>query len=893
MRARLLAASFLVSALACAAQPALAAEKSPEVAAVEALGPVPAGRLSNAVVPSAYRLDLSIDPSQETYSGRASIDVTIASPATYIDLHGLNFTMLSSTATIGGKTYAGRWTQLDDTGVGRLVFDEQLPAGKAVLDFSYTHGFNEGPAGIFRTKVGDDWFAWTQFESIDARQAFPSFDEPGFKLPFTVTLRTPRGHVAVANTPEVSSSTDGEWDVHHYAPTKPLPTYLVAFMVGPFKTAEGTIPATPERPAPLAQRIVTTPQNAGQSAFALDATAKIVPLLERYFGIPYPYEKLDQITSPIMPGAMENAGAILYADRIIMLDESAPVSDKRLAGMVMAHELGHQWFGNLVTPAWWDDLWLNESFANWVGYYVADQWRPELRVWEGALGEGFEAMDTDALVAGRPIREPILTNGQIDAAFDSITYGKGGHVIAMIAAFMGEDKFRAGVRQHLTSHAFGNATGDDFFGALAGAAGDPRIVSAMKGFVEQQGVPLVTIAGGDGNYTVSQSRYVRFGSEAPQVQWQVPLCMRHVGPEAAQRNCQLLANPSMPFALPGEGALLPNAGGTGYYRFELPPAEWDRLIATADTLKGGEAQAVADSLRASFLARRATPRQLIALTCKLATNPDSYAFAEAGPTLALLDMGGLLEGRSEVAFRKLVSRLYTKQFKQIGFDPRRGAYEGADPEVSERRDRMVSRMAFMARDAGVRSVLLKAVQRYLGGDEDALDPAFLSDALKIYVEQGDLARVKDLAERGLSSQDPTFRPAALGALAQKGDRAIAEWLLDGFADKRLRPTERLRLITGILRQEQTRDFGAEWLRANYSKLAQQLGSGLVTNAVPGMLSSFCSASRAGEFEAQFGPIVAGTPAQLPFARTMEEVRDCDALVAARGDAVRSALIYAK
>ncbi|OJW75228.1 MAG: hypothetical protein BGO57_09100 [Sphingomonadales bacterium 63-6] len=898
MRARLLAASFLVSALACAAQPALAQDKTEDVAAVEALGPVPAGRLSDAVVPSAYRLDLTIDPSSETYSGRSSIDVTIARPATYIDLHGLGLVMEAATATVGGKTYQGRWTQLDETGVGRLVFAEQLPAGKAVLDFAYSHPFNEGPAGIFRTKVGDQWFAWTQFESIDARQAFPSFDEPGFKVPFTTTLRTPRGLVAVTNTPEVSSTTEGQWDVHYYATTKPLPTYLVAFMVGPFSVAEGTIPATPERPAPLAQRIITTPQNAGQSAFPLDATARIVPLLEGYFGIPYPFEKLDQITSPIMPGAMENAGAVLYADRIIMLDEGAPVSAKRVGGMVMAHELGHQWFGDLVTPAWWDDLWLNESFANWVGYYIADKWRPDLRVWEGALGEGFEAMDTDALVAGRPIREPILANGQIDAAFDSITYGKGGHVIAMFAAFMGEEKFRAGVHRHLSGHAFGNATGDDFFGALAGAAGDPRIVPAMKSFVEQQGVPLVTVKGADGNYKVSQSRYVRFGSRGPNVEWQVPLCMRRVGPAAEtgvaqDRHCELLAGDNMPFTLQGEGALLPNAGGTGYYRFELPTAEWDRLIATADRLKGGEAQAVADSLRASFLAGRAQPGQLIALTRKLAANPDSYAFAEAGSTLALLDMGGMLQGKSETAFRNLVNRLYGKQLKDMGFDPRRGAYAGADPEQSEMRDRLVSRMAFQAHDAGIRAALLKGALDYLGGDQDALDPAFLSDGLNIYIEQGDLARVKDLANRALESQDPVFRPAALSALTQKGDRKIAQWLLNEFSDPRLRPTERLRLVGNVLRHEQTRDFGADWLHTNYSKLVEQMGGIFVTQSLPGMLSGFCSAKRAAEFEGQFSDLVAGTPAQLPFARTMEEVRDCDALVAARGAAARKAVLTAK
>ncbi len=890
MRRKTLALSLFVSSLALAATPALAESAAPATAAIEALGPVPKGKLTDAVVPSAYRLDLYLDPSLERYSGRAQIDVTLTRPATYIDLHGLDLTMQSATATIGGKSYDGHWTQLDEFGVGRLVFDEELPAGKAMLDFTYDHAFNQGPAGLFRTKVGDQWFAWTQFESIDARQAFPSFDEPGFKVPFTVTLRTRPGEVAIANTPEVFSSQEGGWVVHHFAPTKPLPTYLVAFMVGPFATADGTIPATPERAQPLPQRIVTAPQNAGDTAFALDATAKIIALEESYFGIPYPYPKLDQITSPIMPGAMENAGAILYQDRIILLDDAASTGRKRSAGMVMAHEIGHQWFGDLVTPAWWDDIWLNESFANWVGYYIADQWRPDLHVWEGALGEGFEAMDTDALIAGRPIRQPIVDNGQIDAAFDSITYGKGGHVIAMIAAYMGADKFRQGVHNHLMAHAYGNATGDDFFGALAKAAGDPRIVTAMKSFVEQQGVPLVTVSGSGGTYQVSQSRYVRLGSVAPDVRWTIPLCMRR----AEARSCLLLDEKPVPVTLGGSGPLLPNAGGTGYYRFELPKPDWDALIAQADTLRGGEAQAVADSLRASFLAGRASSEQLIALTRKLAANPDSYAFDEAGAVLGLLDEGDLLEdgGATEAAYRGLVGRIYTPQLEEMGFNPARGAYSGADPEMTERRNRLVSRLAFAARDKAVRARLLKAAGAYLGGDEAALDPAFLGNALDVYIEEGDLARVKDLAQRALASQDPLFRPAALGALAEKGDPAIAHWLLDGLQDDRLRQTERLRLIGGVIGKPQTRELGLQWLKANYSSLTKNMGGIFLANALPNMLTGFCSAKRADQFAADFGDLVAGTPGELSFDRAMEEIRDCAVLVDARGKAMRAAVLAA-
>jgi len=873
-------------ALALLAAPAFAEQAAPDAAGVAALAPVPEGRLGDAVAPSAYRLDLYVDPALAAYSGRAQIDVTIAKPTRFIDMHGLGLEMQSATAVIGGMAHAGRWTQLDETGVARLVFDEELPAGRATLDFAYSHPFNEGPAGLFRTRVGNDWFAWTQFESIDARQAFPSFDQPGFKVPFTVTLRTRPGQVAITNTPEVSSTQEDGWEVHRYAQTKPLPTYLVAFMVGPFALAEGTIPATPERPVALAQRVVTTPQNAGDTAFALDATTKIIPLLERYFGISYPYEKLDQITSPIMPGAMENAGAVLYGDDIVLLDEKASTERKRNAGMVMAHELGHQWFGDLVTPEWWDDIWLNESFANWIGYYVADQWRPDLRVWEGALGEGFEAMDTDALVVGRPIRQPILANGQIDAAFDSITYGKGGQVVAMIAAFMGEETFREGVRGHLRAHAFGNATGDDFFAALAGAAGDPRIVDAMKGFVEQQGVPLVTVSGAGGTYRVEQSRYVRLGSSAPATSWLIPLCMSR----GEARKCALLDGKGAPFTLEGTGPLLPNAGGTGYYRFELPRAEWDALIATADRLKGGEAQAVADSLRASFLAGRAGPAQLIALARKLADNPDSYAFAETDKMLDALDLGDVLGGESEAAYRGLVDRLYASRLAAAGFDPARDAYAGADPEETARRGQLVRSLAATAKDAGVRRKLLDAAQAYLAGNEAALDPAFLRPALAVYVEEGDLARVKDLAGRALASQDPQFRPAALAALAKKDDAAVADWLLNGLKDDRLRPTERLRLIAGVIGEDGTRDLGVEWLRTHYDSLVGSLGGIFVTNSIPRMLAGFCSAGKADAFEADFAARLAGTPAELPFARTMESVRDCARLAAARGEEIRAAVL---
>jgi aminopeptidase N len=457
---------------------------------------MPAGKLDGSVVPSTYRLDLTVDPAKERFSGHVEIDATSRKASRFVWLHGKELKVSRVTATAGGKTLTGTFAQVDPTGVALLTFPEALPAGAVTFAFDYDAPFGEGPAGMFRVKVGDDWYSWTQFESIDARAAFPGFDEPGFKTPWTVTLRTPAGLKAVSNAPETATRTENGMAVHTFAPTLPLPSYLVAMMVGPFATVEGTVPATPQRATPLPIRVVSTKQNADKLAFALEGTKGIVQHLEAYFGQSFPYPKLDQITAPIMPGAMENAGADLYEDSILVMDDKASTSQKRTFGMVVAHELAHQWFGDLVTPAWWDDIWLNESFANWMGFRIGNAWRPDLNIGAGALEEGFGAMNIDALIAGRPIHQPIPKNADIDAAFDTITYGKGGHVVAMIAAFMGDTRFRDGVRGYMAKHRYGNATSADFFGAMADAAGDPRILSAMQSFTDQQGVPLVTFADG-------------------------------------------------------------------------------------------------------------------------------------------------------------------------------------------------------------------------------------------------------------------------------------------------------------------------------------------------------------------------------------------------------------
>ncbi len=850
-----------------------AALAEPVSAPPAAQGEVPQGKLPATVVPLAYRLDLTVDPARDRFSGTVEIDARLAVASSTIFLHGRNLAMRRTVATVNGKAIAGTWREADPTGVAALTFAAPLPAGPVTFAFAYDAPFNDGPAGMFRVKVGEEWYSWSQFQSIDARAAFPSFDEPGFRTPFAVTLRTRPGMIAVSNAPLASVTREGGHDVHRFAPTPPISTYLVAMMTGPFASVASAVPPGPHRPVPLPLRVISPQPNKDRLSFALEGSREIVLQLEDYFGEAFPFAKLDQITSPILPGAMENPGADLYNDSIIVLDAKASIVRQRRFGMVVSHELAHQWFGDLVTPAWWDDIWLNESFANWMGYHIGGKWRPALKIDGGGLGEGFAAMDTDALLAGRPIRQPIATNARIDSAFDAITYGKGGHVIAMVAGYMGEERFRDGVRRYIGAHRFANATSDDFFAALAGAAGDPQLVAAMRSFTDQQGVPLLMFTRKGSAFGVSQQRYTALGTAPGSARWTVPMCVRR-GPV---RHCQLLAERSAAFALPGKGPLVPNAGGLGYYRFDLPRRDWDALIVRADRLPGGEAQALADSLKASFRTGRATTRQLVAAARKLVRNPDSHASDAAGLLLDAMTSADLVGGNGLFAFRALVGRLYAPLVRKHGFDPRAGLYAGDDPDVAERRTEAVTRLANWNRDRKLRRQLANAAAAFLAGDTAALDPEWFDLAFGAHLEVGGLASAKALAAQAVASQDADFRPAVLGALASSGSTAIAAWLLSEWQDERLRVSERRQLLRGIMGMRATRETGYRWLREHLDALTSGDQGIFFAARLPQLLGGFCTAERAREFERELTPRFAGKPGELELARAIERVRNCGLL----------------
>ncbi len=395
------------------------------------------------------------------------------------------------------------------------------------LGFEYEAPLDEIPESIYRVKQDDGWYAYSQFEALMARQAFPCFDEPGFKTPFRVRVRVPKPLVALSNAPVADVHPDGEThEVFEFAPTAPMPTYLVAFAVGTFAKHQADV-AAEAAGLPEGQ---TLPHNvytvAGKKHLASYAGAQATPILRaltQYFGSPYPYAKLDQIGVPtFLFGAMENVGLVTYRQNILLVDETrASHRDRALARSVMAHELAHMWFGNLVTPAWWDDIWLNEAFATWMANKVLERIAPELEAPLWAVSGMLEVMQEDALGSATPIRKTITTTGDIKNAFDGITYEKGSAVLRMLETWIGKDNFQRGVRAYLTHHAWQNATMADFMRSIAEQTALP-LERVARSFIEQPGTPLITLQSSceptaDGvklRLNLKQERYVPLGIDA-------------------------------------------------------------------------------------------------------------------------------------------------------------------------------------------------------------------------------------------------------------------------------------------------------------------------------------------------------------------------------------------
>ncbi len=512
-------------------------------------------------IPRKETVQLTIDPARETFEGAVSIDVELPAPASVIWLNAKNLTIASASIAQGDTLRPARIVPSSDERIG--IGGGQPLVGPATIRIAYQGRLDDkGLAGIYRRKVEGEWYAYTTFTPIDARRAFPCFDEPRFKAPWDISIRVKREHKAFSNGRQISETEEPNgWKLVKFATTEPLPAEIVAFAVGPFDVYDGGVAG---HGTPI--RVITAKGHAAEGHAAAEATTEVLRPLEAYTGIPYAFGKLDHLALPEGTfGAVENPGLITYRVRNLLIPPSEETAARtRAIRALEAHEIGHQWFGNLVTQTTWEDVWLSEGFATWISAKMMDQEQPPERAHLGAIiaREHMMAMDNPARL--RPVRMSVSNGANsreiMRDVYNRVVYDKGAAILLMLEGWLGEDPFRDGLRDYLNEHRFGNASTDDLAAALRSASGkDPSRV--LNTFLNTAGVPELR---GELLCDRDSAPRLRVTKSSP---GSVPMCWRA---DRVDSSCTVLEGPSTEIALP-IGTACPawfflNSGGTGYYR---------------------------------------------------------------------------------------------------------------------------------------------------------------------------------------------------------------------------------------------------------------------------------------------------------------------------------------
>jgi puromycin-sensitive aminopeptidase len=715
-------------------------------------------RLPTHVVPSAYRLRLDPDLGAATFSGTVEIDVDISEPTSSIVLNAAELEL--DTAEVRGDHGVSLTSSINlDEALERatIAFADELDEGSYVLAISFTGILNDQLRGFYHSTFTDEHgtshaIATTQFESTDARRAFPCFDEPAFKATYAITLVVPSGLAAYSNSP-VDFETplnDGRREVR-FAPTMKMSTYLVAFIVGPFeKTRNVDVDGVP-----LA--VVFPPGKAHLTDFALEIGAFSLRFFSEYFDIPYPGDKVDLVAIPdFAAGAMENLGCITFRETALLVDPatSSQLEIQRVA-QVVAHELAHMWFGDLVTMQWWEGIWLNEAFATFMEELCCDAFRPAWKRWVQFGIARDMAMGIDSLHSTRPIEYEVVSPEDAEGMFDLLTYEKGCSVLRMLELYLGPAVFRDGIRHYLKDHAYANTVTSDLWSALEAVSGEP-VAQTMDTWILQGGHPVVTVDAG----TISQAPFSftpKTSTSAIGDSWLVPVLSRPLaGGDVAH---QLLGAESQPLVTPGPAVA--NAGGSGVYRTSYGPTELAAIAGSLELLDELERAVLVNDTWALVLAGRRDVGDLLTLARGLGEHVEVATWATIVTALDYVHRAASHEDSQAVA--ATVRALLAPKLEHFGWSPR----DGEDERTPTLRGLLVQALGTFGADPAVRA---EVTARFDSGVVDGdLANAVLATIGAIN-RPGDF---EETLERFRNAKDPQSENRYRRALAQFADTDLA------------------------------------------------------------------------------------------------------------------------
>jgi puromycin-sensitive aminopeptidase len=544
-----------------------------------------AQRLPSTASPESYELRFEPNLEKATFNGDETIHVIVSKPTKTITLNAAELEVQDVSIATSGATQKATVSLDAEKEQATLTVGRELPAGPAGIHIRFTGILNDKLRGFYLSKTERRSYAVTQFEATDARRAFPCFDEPAYKAVFQVTLVVDKSDTAISNS-KIVSDTPGPGDGKHtlkFAPSPKMSSYLLAMMVGDFVCREGGVDGIPVR-------VCALPEKQEMTAFALEVSQDILRYYNRYYTIKYPYGKLDHIVFPdFAAGAMENVGAITYRDSALLINEKTGSYDARQQiASIIAHEMAHQWFGDLVTMKWWNDIWLNEGFATWMSWKPMAAIKPDWNIPQQEISETLQALVNDSVASVRAIRANAETPADIQALFDGIAYGKAASVLRMVEAYVGPDVFQKGVNAYLEKHAYGNATAEDFWTQITQTSGKP-VDKIMKSFTEQPGEPLVTVRsvckGDKTEVTLRQERYLsdvaKLAAGSDEV-WPIPV---NLLPSSTKNpEYHLLTKKEETVELPGCSEwVYANAGARGYYRSAYEPTAFAKMSSRVES----------------------------------------------------------------------------------------------------------------------------------------------------------------------------------------------------------------------------------------------------------------------------------------------------------------------
>jgi aminopeptidase N len=809
-----------------------------------------AQRLPGGASPDHYALTVTIDFPNNTYEGEETIDLKLEKPGSTITLNAVEIDFHDVTIDAGGRTQTAKVSTDARNEMATFTVADPLPAGPAKVHIKFTGHLNAKLRGFYLSTYKGRKYEVSQMESTDARVAFPCFDEPAYKATFDITAVVDKGDTAISNG-KIVADTPGPGDKHtiKFSTSPKMSSYLVALTVGDWKCVSDQVDG-------IQLNVCTVPGKENLTRFSLDATKAILHYYDRYYAMKYPLPKLDQIAVPdFQSGAMENWGAIIYRENALLVDEkTGSVGAKQNIAGTIAHEVAHQWFGDLVTMKWWDDIWLNEGFATWMAPHPLAPWQPNWMEGQDTVENTNRALATDSVRNTRPIHQEAETRGEIETLFDGIAYGKTAAVLHMLESYLGPETFRAGINLYLKEHAYGNATAIDFWGAMTRSSNQP-VDQIMSTFVMQPGEPFVDLQAkcenGNTRLDLSQKRYFNTPAgfnEANDQLWQIPVCAKGINQTSAgQQQCFLLTKRQQQFTLKGcSKFIFPDSNAKGYYRFNYDSAALHQLGTAVDNVLTPEERiALIGDEWALVRVGRHSVGDYLALGEQLKDTPGAVLVENFTNHLDFVN-DHLVTDADRPEFQAWLRNAFSPMLQRLGYSGR----AGDTPEQKQKRAVLFQSLGDIGNDPEVIQQARSLVQQYMK-DPASVDPTLAGAVVAVAARHGDAELYKQYQAQLQKVHSPQEYYRFFYSLAQFPQQALTKETLDWTLTPAVRGQD-LYLLLGLLENPASQNATWDFMRAHFDDLMRKTGGGL--GGVGVFLygtQSFCEPQKANEVKQFF------------------------------------------